>query len=99
MPMLEAAGSTVATFAQRPDLLDEVFVPETQSAVPEFMRHDPASALYYGDAQLDHYREFGVVAVDPAQPDRPVARAFSVPFAFHDGTRGARNCRTAAGVR
>ena len=52
------------------------------------MRHDPIAALYYGDGQLDCYREFGLVAVDPAEPDRPVARAFSVPFAFRDGTRG-----------
>ena len=88
MPLTEVAGLTVATFAQRPDLLDKVFGPEIQSAVPEFMRHDPAAALYFGDGQLDHYREFGLVAVDPVQPDRPVARAFSVPFAFRDGTRG-----------
>jgi GNAT superfamily N-acetyltransferase len=78
----------VATFAQRPDLLKKVFGPEIQSAVPEFMRHDPVGALYYGEEQLDCYREFGLVAIDPAQPDQPVARAFSVPFAFRDGTRG-----------
>ena len=75
MPTTEPAGLTVATFAQRPDLRDKVFGPEIQSAVPEFMRHDPAAMLYFG--QLDRYREFGLVAVDPAQPDRPVARAFS----------------------
>ena len=88
MPMTKTAGFAVSTFARRPDLLNKVFGPEIQSAVPEFMRHDPASALYYADGQLDHYREFGLVAVDPAQPHRPVARAFSVPFAFRDGTRG-----------
>lgn len=77
----------VATFAERPDLLAKVFAPEIQSAVPEFMRHDPVAALYYGDGQLDHYRDYGLVAVDPAAPDRPVARAFSLPFAF-DGRRG-----------
>jgi GNAT superfamily N-acetyltransferase len=77
----------IATFAERPDLLDKVFG-EIQAAVPEFMRHDPAGALYYGDHILPRYREFGLVAVDPAEPDRPVARAFTVPFAFRDGTRG-----------
>ena len=76
MPMTELCGLAVATFARRPDLLDKVFGSEIQSAVPEFMRHDPVSALYYGDGRLDRYREFGIVAVDPAQPDRPVARAF-----------------------
>jgi GNAT superfamily N-acetyltransferase len=88
MAVTGAAGLTVATFAERPDLLGEVFSPEIQSAVPEFMRHDPVAALYYGDGRLDRYREFGLVAVDPAQPDRPVARAFSVPFALRDGISG-----------
>jgi len=88
MPMTDPDGLTVATFAQRPDLLGKVFDPEIQSAVPEFMRHDPVAALYYGSGQLEHYSEFGLVAVDPAEPDRPVARAFSVPFAFRDGTKG-----------
>ena len=84
----EAAGLAVATFAQRPDLLSKVFGPEIALAVPEFMRHDPVAALYYGTGQLDRYREFGLVAVDQAEPDRPIARAFSVPFAFRDRISG-----------
>jgi hypothetical protein len=86
--MKEATEIEIATFSQRPDLLDKVFAPEIQSAVPEFMRHDPVGALYYGTGQLDLYREFGLVAVAAAEPDRPVARAFSVPFAFRDGSKG-----------
>ena len=86
--MTGSAGLIIVTFVERPELLGKVFGPEIQSAVPEFMRHDPVSALYYGDGRLDRYREFGLVAVDPAEPDRPVARAFSVPFAFRDGTSG-----------
>jgi GNAT superfamily N-acetyltransferase len=78
----------VATFAERPDLLAKVFEPEIQSAVPEFMRHDQTGALYYGDGHLGHHLDYGLVAVDPAEPDRPVARAFSVPFAFPDPARG-----------
>jgi hypothetical protein len=78
----------IATFSERPDLLGRVFGPEIQSAVPEFMRHDPAGALYYSDRILDGYREYGLVAVHPTEPDRPIARAFSVPFAFCDGTVG-----------
>ena len=74
-------GLVVTTFAERPDLLAEVFEPEIQSAVPEFMRHDPTAALYYGDGNLDRYRDYGLAAIDPVEPDRPVARAFSVPFA------------------
>jgi GNAT superfamily N-acetyltransferase len=88
MAVTGAAGLTIATFAERPDLLREVFDPEIQSAVPEFMRHDAVAALYYGDGRLDLYRDFGLVAVDPTEPDRPVARAFSVPFAFCDGGSG-----------
>jgi GNAT superfamily N-acetyltransferase len=80
-----AARLVVAPFAERPELRDRVFGGEIQSAVPEFMRHDPAGALYFADGMLDQYREFGLVAVDPAEPGRPVARAFSVPFAFRDG--------------
>jgi GNAT superfamily N-acetyltransferase len=78
----------VATFAERPDLLAKVFAPAIASAVPEFMRHDPVGVLYYGDGHLEHYREFGLVAFDPAAPEEPLARAFSVPFAFADGTPG-----------
>jgi GNAT superfamily N-acetyltransferase len=83
-----ASDLTVSTFAQRPDLLSKVFGPEIQSAVPEFMRHDPTGGLYYRDEALEFFREFGLVAVDPADPGQPVARAFSVPFAFRDGTEG-----------
>jgi GNAT superfamily N-acetyltransferase len=72
----------VATFAERPELHAKVFGPEIQSAIPELMRHDPAAALYYSTAALDRYRDYGLVAVDPTEPDRPVARAFCVPFAF-----------------
>ena len=77
----------VATFAERRELLAKVFEPEIQSAVPEFMRHDPASALYFGEGQLGDYLDYGLAAVDPAEPDRPIARAFSVPFAFPERGR------------
>ena len=90
-----ADSLVVTTFAERPDLLAKVFEPEIQSAMPEFMRHDPTGALYYGDGNLDRYLEYGLVAVEPAEPDRPVARAFSVPFAFPDGAR--MGCRTIRG--
>jgi GNAT superfamily N-acetyltransferase len=78
----------VATFSERPDLLRRVFNPEIESAVPEFLRHDLIGALYYGDRVLECYREYGLVAFDPAEPNRPVARGFSVPCAFCDGTAG-----------
>ena len=73
MTEVRAERLIVATFAERPDLLAKVFEPEIQSAVPEFMRHDPWGALYYGDGHLGRYLDYGLVAVDPAEPDRPVA--------------------------
>jgi GNAT superfamily N-acetyltransferase len=82
---ISAEQLVVATLAERPDLCDRVFQPEIQSAVPEFMRHDRTASLYYGDGRLDRFLEYGLVAVDPAELDRPVARAFCVPFAFRDG--------------
>ncbi len=78
----------VVTLAERPDLRVKVFAPEIQSALPEFMRHDPVGALYYGAGNLDRFLEFGLAAFDPADPERPVARAFGVPFCFRDGTPG-----------
>jgi GNAT superfamily N-acetyltransferase len=84
-PATLAERLVVSTLAERPDWRDKVFAPEIQSAVPEFMRHDRAGSLYYGDGRLDRFLEYGIVAVDPAEPDRPVARAFCVPFAFRDG--------------
>jgi hypothetical protein len=99
MPMTDPDGLAVATFAQRPDLLGKVLGPEIQSAVPEFMRHDAVGALYYRNGRLEHYSEFGLVAVDPAEPDRPspVPSACRSPFAT--APRDARNCPTAAGTR
>jgi GNAT superfamily N-acetyltransferase len=78
----------IATLAERRDLVDRVFGREIQSAVPEFMRHDPAGRLFCGDGALGRYLDYALVATDPAEPDRPVARAFCVPFAFRDGTPG-----------
>jgi hypothetical protein len=58
----------VSDQAERPDLPAKVFEPEIQSAVPELMRHDPTAALYYGDGHLGRYLDYGLVAVDPAEP-------------------------------
>jgi len=72
----------VFTLAERSDLRAQLFSAEFQGGLPEFMRHDPAAALYYADANLDRYLDFGLAAVDSERPDRAIARAFSVPFAF-----------------
>jgi GNAT superfamily N-acetyltransferase len=78
-------SSLGCSIPERPDLRARVFDVEIQSAVPEFMRHDPAGNLYFGDGILKRYVEFALVAVDPAERDQPVARAFCVPFCLRDG--------------
>ena len=69
-----------ATVAQRPDLaplLDDFNV------WPAFMHQDPIGSLYYADP-VAAYPEFVLVAVDRAEPDRLVAKAYSVPFTWDD---------------
>ena len=78
----------VATLRERPELRPLVFSAEFQAGWPEFARHDPTAALYYG--ALDRYLDFVLVAIDREAPERPIARACSVPFAFRDATSGRR---------
>ena len=99
MAITGAAGLVITTFAKRPDLLREVFGPEIQSAVPEFMRHDPVAALYYGDGRLDRYREFGLVAVYPAQPNRPSPARSVCRSPFVTAMVDEKNCRMPDGAR
>lgn len=73
---------SVFTLAQRPELRGQLFSAEFAAALPEFMRHDPTAELYYARGNLDRYLDFVLAAVHPEQPDRVVARAASVPFAF-----------------
>ena len=76
----------VARLRERPQLREQMFSAEFQVGWPEFARHDPIAALYYG--ALDRYVDFVLAAVDRDEPDRVIARACSVPFAFRDGTPG-----------
>jgi GNAT superfamily N-acetyltransferase len=78
----------VAMLAERPELRPQLFSAEFAAAVPEFLRHDPTAALYYERSNLDRYLDFVLAAVDREQPDRVIARAVSVPFAFGDGIAG-----------
>src|SRR5712692_792986 len=79
-------GLAVCTLAERPELRTQLFSADFAAALPEFMRHDPTAALYYGNGALDRYLDFVLAAVDRDAPDRVIARAFSVPFAFRDGS-------------
>ena len=80
-----AGRLAVFTLSERPDLRAQLFSNEFAAAVPEFLRHDPAAALYYSRGALDRYLDFALAAIDREAPDRVVARAFSAPFAFRDG--------------
>jgi GNAT superfamily N-acetyltransferase len=86
MPRFPSEGLATFTLRERPDLRRQAFSAEFDAAVPEFMRHDPVAVLYYG--ALDRYLDFILVAVDRADPNRVIARAVSVPFAYRDGTPG-----------
>ena len=90
---------SVVTFTERPDLLPKVFAPEIQLAVPEFMRHDPIGALYFGKGHLEHYGEFGLAAIDPAtpryrSPAPSASRSHSVT-----AQRDVTSCRMAGGMK
>ena len=78
----------VSTLAERPELRAQIFSDEFQAGWPEFARHDPIAPLYYG--ALDRYADFVLAAVDREAPDRAIARACSVPFAFRDAASGRK---------
>jgi len=78
----------VSTLAERPGLRAQLFSAEFDAAVPEFLRHDPAAALYYADSAFERYLDFALAAVDRDEPGRVIASGLSVPFAFRDGTAG-----------
>jgi len=67
----------IASLAERPEL-GEIFG-EFADAWPEFMYHDPISVALL-DPLLRAHPESNLVAVDPADPGRPVARACAVPY-------------------
>jgi len=85
-PIFPAERLAVSTLAERPVLRAQLFSAEFAAAVPEFLHHDPTAELYYADGALDRYLDFALAAVDRDEPDRVIARAFSVPFAFRDGS-------------
>jgi len=73
-------GLEIFTLRERPDLRPLIFASELDSVWPEFMRHDPVAQLYFAPSILDHYLDYAFAGVADG---KVVARAFSVPFAFH----------------
>jgi GNAT superfamily N-acetyltransferase len=73
-------GLEIFTLRERPDLRPLIFASELDSVWPEFMRQDPVAQLYFAPSILDHYLDYAFAGVADG---KVVARAFSVPFAFH----------------
>jgi GNAT superfamily N-acetyltransferase len=73
-------GLEVFSLQERPDLRPLVFASELDSVWPEFMQHDPVARLYFAPSILDHHLDYAFAGVAGG---KVVARAFSVPFAFH----------------
>lgn len=69
-----------ATVGQRPDLARLL---HDFDDWPPFMLQDPVASLYYDDP-VEAYPEFVIVAVDRDQPDRLVAKGYSVPFTWDE---------------
>ena len=67
----------VATFADRPDLAR--LANRFPGGWHEFMYNDPVAPLYFDHADTT-WAEYALIAVDAADPSRPVAKAYSVPF-------------------
>jgi GNAT superfamily N-acetyltransferase len=68
----------VGSVADQPELgplLDDL----PNDSWPEFMYHDPLASFIYGHA-VTRYPQFSLVGVDPADPGRALARAYSIPF-------------------
>jgi hypothetical protein len=68
----------ITTAAQRPDLVP--LLRDFNDWAP-FMRQDPVAPLYYRDDD-EAYPEFILIAIDRDQPDRLVAKGYSVPFSW-----------------
>jgi GNAT superfamily N-acetyltransferase len=69
----------VFTLAERPDLAEHLNA--FPGAVAEFLYHDAISVVLYDEVILRH-PEFTLMAVDPAEPDVPVAKMCSLPFSW-----------------
>jgi hypothetical protein len=84
----------IANLAERPDLLTRRRPGD--DPWPEFMNQDLLAELYYADYR-EAFPEFVLVAIDPADPDRPVARAVSSAPTPSISTRGWPSTNTRTG--
>lgn len=71
---------TIHRISERPDLRDALWDEALSAAWPTFMTKDPLSNLYYPDPRFDRYLDHALIAFDPDESERPLARALSAPF-------------------
>jgi GNAT superfamily N-acetyltransferase len=72
----------IASLAERPDL--EPVFEDLPGSWPEFMYHDIVSATLF-EPLLRAHPDMNLIAVDPGDPRRPVARACAVPYGWPGG--------------
>lgn len=68
---------TIHNRAENPEIFAGVDHADFDRSWPMFMQQDPNAALYYGE--VDQVPEYALLATDG---DVPVAKAYSMPFAF-----------------
>jgi len=71
----------VTTLAENPELARTI--DDFPGCWPEYMAHHRLSNVFYEDI-APAFAEFCLVAVDPADPGRPLAKAYSLPVAWPD---------------
>jgi GNAT superfamily N-acetyltransferase len=70
----------IFTLRERPELRPQIFSAAFRPPFwPEFLLHDSAARLYFGEPHFDAYHDYAFAAVEDGTV---VGRAFSVPFAF-----------------
>lgn len=75
----EGDDISITTLSERPELGPSLLA--MAHRWPAFMLEDPVADLYYTDVETSR-SEFVLVATPRAEPLRPIARGYSVPFAF-----------------
>ncbi|MCP4140941.1 MAG: N-acetyltransferase [Chloroflexi bacterium] len=72
----------IVPLSQEQELEPLLWGDEISSSWPEFMLKDPIAKFYYDDPRLERYYDFILVAYDDSEPEKILARSFSVPFCF-----------------
>lgn len=75
----------IISLCERPDLIEAVFDKEFQSLWPRFISHSETAKLYFAPWMFDQYLDYAFVGLVNG---RPVARIFTIGFAFDIPSRG-----------